>query len=1150
MRLTGIYCLCAFLGAATVWAAGTNPVPSLVSFENYAENFAIDGAQGWALGATADSNTGRVSSDPAALEALEIYVLDGGTLPLDTTHEKVLKLAGPVAQSVEGVPGDTIQTYFMLLPVRRETPPALDDTTQVGLVFSSNGVATVFHHDADTTNNVWITLTNAPVLLTQTWVRVSFLQDYTENAYQLSIDGGAPINDSRGWDTPGGAHPGSWFLMPGTNGVMSQISFDDDGDAYVDDLVIGGSLALAITGSANVSSENGFLLGSLDWAGFSDTAVVVYWGPSDGGDSASGWAATNILAGPLSPGDFSIPISGVPPGVTNYFRFAAINAAGTNWATEVATFSWIEFPPPSHPETNSVPFAESFEPYADGFAIGDAFGWFVGEDADEDTGLVTTNAAVVNALTNYTGAGGSFPLNTTHEKVLHLGGSLALSVASPPNQPVRTDMLLKPFFADETPELDSSYQLGLFFNSNGIAEIFHKGVADNEWITLDNGPTLATQEWARISFFQDYSNHMYQVNINESGPISHPNGWSGPPPGGTADGPWFFMPNQRGHMLELAFDGDGEAYLDDLVIGGLLPLVSTRPASAVALGEADLNGFLSITGFAETAVSVYYGLTDGGTVASAWDATNLLAAPQAPGPLSTHVSGLDTNRVYFYRYAGMNAFGPSWAESSEVFFPGVVSIGPALDAVAESPPSSKDVTVTRPSTATNADLIVFLTIGGTATNGEDYQRVADRVVIPAGAVSASFSVTAVRDLNLEGPEQADFTLSGETHALGDAASTTIVISDGPADGEDLTWNNGDDDRNWNDSSLNWIPGSLNFLDGDNVIFSGLETGRVYVGDAVYANPGFTSTSQGAVAPSTMNFTAGIYEFEGGDITVGTTWISGGRLVDRRLDNTGFGHGTITLNGGDFWRQIPPGTTTRTSNFTNDLVIASAAELVGNRGNNHWHGRLELKDTLSLNYLDTESTLHHHWFNGDLIINQDTNFPNPRVIDVYGDDGQTTINGNIVDDANPTHLGTWPLKIGSRKFFNTVYAGEIFIAGPENTYSNGTVIAFWPTQGNTVNGVTVSSGSQLGTSWVTVEDGARLTLNSLDSIHDDVRLSIEGVAKVILPNSNHVETVQSMWVGGVDVGFGTFDASDLPNNIEGPGKIRVYEQLDALMLILR
>ena len=96
----------------------------------------------------------------------------------------------------------------------------------------------------------------------------------------------------------------------------------------------------------------------------------------------------------------------------------------------------------------------------------------------------------------------------------------------------------------------------------------------------------------------------------------------------------------------------------------------------------------------------------------------------------------------------------------------------------------------------------------------------------------------------------------------------------------------------------------------------------------------------------------------------------------------------------------------------------------------------------------------------------------------------------------------------------------------------------------------AQGWALGIGWVIVEDGARLTLNSLDSIHDDARLSIEGFAKVVIPNSNHVETVQSMWVGGIDVGFGTFDASDFPNNIEGLGKIQVYRQMDALLLILR
>jgi hypothetical protein len=547
-------------------------------------------------------------------------------------------------------------------------------------------------------------------------------------------------------------------------------------------------------------------------------------------------------------------------------------------------------------------------------------------------------------------------------------------------------------------------------------------------------------------------------------------------------------------------------------------------------------------------------------VASAWDATNTLAAPLTPGTLSSHVSGLDTNRLYFYRYAGENPFGINWADTSEVFFAGavnVVLVDPNASEITLDPASFK---FTRAATATNVDLVVNYSTGGTATNGDDYQALSGSVIIPAGATEVTVIVQPLRDTDgVEGFETVTATLLPGPYALGATAlAFPIAIQDAAAGSILLTWDNDSDDRNWNDSSLNWVQ-DINFLDGDNVEFTGLGTGRVYVGDASYTGSGFTDSSEAPVAPSTIEISAGIYEFEGGKVSGGSTLIkSGGRLVDRRLEKKGFGSGPITLSGGQLWRQIPPGTTTLSSHNTNDIIIAAASLLNGNQGNTFWDGNVELKDRLTLNYLDSESTDFDHWFTGTLTINQDTNFPNARILDVHGRDGETRITGNIVDDPDGGHTGNWPLTMGSRKFFGAVFAGEIYISGPSNTYSSGTVIDFFGSQGNDENGVTVQSGSKLGTGDVTVKGtnspalaGARLTLNSFDAIDDSAALHLRDGGKVNVPASNQVEIVGAFVVDGDDKGFGTWGALDFPDNISGPGKIWVpYPQFDALMLILR
>jgi hypothetical protein len=193
----------------TAWGAGTNPVPSLESFESYAVGYQIDAAQGW----SADGSAGKVNDDAAVLDALQIYEFNGGTYPIDTTHGQVLKLTHDVTQSVAGPEGERVLVDFMLLPLPRADVPTTDSNTHFRLYFDTNGLATIFHYDPGTTNTVWTMLTNAPALPTQTWTRVTVNLDYGEGMYQLSIDEGGSIVDSQGWDgtTTNATQPGSWF---------------------------------------------------------------------------------------------------------------------------------------------------------------------------------------------------------------------------------------------------------------------------------------------------------------------------------------------------------------------------------------------------------------------------------------------------------------------------------------------------------------------------------------------------------------------------------------------------------------------------------------------------------------------------------------------------------------------------------------------------------------------------------------------------------------------------------------------------------------------------------------------------------------------------------------------------------------------------
>src|SRR5213082_1247742 len=76
------------------------------------------------------------------------------------------------------------------------------------------------------------------------------------------------------------------------------------------------------------------------------------------------------------------------------------------------------------------------------------------------------------------------------------------------------------------------------------------------------------------------------------------------------------------------------------------------------------------------------------------------------------------------------------------------------------------------------DLTVNYTLGGTAQNGTDYQQPGTSVTIPAGATSATVTVTPIDDAEAEGDETVVLTLTADAaYDVGSPNSATITIHD-------------------------------------------------------------------------------------------------------------------------------------------------------------------------------------------------------------------------------------------------------------------------------------------------------------------------------------------------------------------------------------
>jgi hypothetical protein len=102
----------------------------------------------------------------------------------------------------------------------------------------------------------------------------------------------------------------------------------------------------------------------------------------------------------------------------------------------------------------------------------------------------------------------------------------------------------------------------------------------------------------------------------------------------------------------------------------------------------------------------------------------------------------------------------------------------ATDGVgSEVGPDTAAVAVTRIG-GTSRALTVNLVIGGTATEGVDYQAIGTAVVIPAGQASAAVTIAPIPDALVEGVETVMVTLrSGSSYILGPAVRAVVNIDD-------------------------------------------------------------------------------------------------------------------------------------------------------------------------------------------------------------------------------------------------------------------------------------------------------------------------------------------------------------------------------------
>lgn len=220
---------------------------------------------------------------------------------------------------------------------------------------------------------------------------------------------------------------------------------------------------------------------------------------------------------------------------------------------------------------NAVPYEEPFESYPNGFLLAGANGWTT--DYYADAAEVTNDVAINEKLAIYFRRG-ALPITADHTRTLFVRDSIQSEIHSPTGQLVYLDLMMYPSPVIETPPGETNLQYALYINTNCQVVIWHRnttgGTPTNEWLTLGSAMLIDTSNWSRFTVTQDYTNHMYQLRVNEGSAIVDPAGWS---QGGLSrTGSWFHMVQTNDMMSRVILDGSGTAYLDDVTVRTSLAL--------------------------------------------------------------------------------------------------------------------------------------------------------------------------------------------------------------------------------------------------------------------------------------------------------------------------------------------------------------------------------------------------------------------------------------------------------------------------------------------------------------------------------------------------------------------------------------------------
>ena len=455
------------------------------------------------------------------------------------------------------------------------------------------------------------------------------------------------------WSTtvvPGGGGiinaPGAANTGGGGGGASGGNSGSGGSGIVIVRYVSGGSIIqnLAPTGISNSTATlNAVLL-----AGSTNYAVSVYWGPTDGGTNAFAWTYSASVGSwtNVASTNISYPLAGLPSGMANYYAFQAANAGTNIWAQP----SW-QFTTPGVTwfDTNSahlVGLASSSGTLTPSFATNTfSYTASVGYTLSNLTVIPTAAYGAATITVNGTTVTSGVPsglinlgvgVNVITTRVVAAGLTATNAyVLTVTRQSPSTNALL----------------VGLAPSSGTLSPSFSSNVFSYT--------ASATYLTTNITLTPTVADATAGVTVNGTAVAS-----------GSPSGLINLSVGTNPITVSVISQGSAATNVYGVTVNRAAPaapaVTNSSGMTTQGVGSATLQGVLTAGEVANAWIC--WGDNDAGmTSTSAWDSVQSMGQVLQDAVFALPVSGLATNRTYFYRCFVTNISGLAWSEVASTF---------------------------------------------------------------------------------------------------------------------------------------------------------------------------------------------------------------------------------------------------------------------------------------------------------------------------------------------------------------------------------------------------------------------------------------------------------------------------------------------------